>query len=96
MNIPVSEDFSVVNILATPVEIRQWNTEGLPRDSVSVENAVLVTRGRRWPLMIDPQEQVTVYSLLGLTRQFPVTISTRGIRICIVEGVKTCELTQMR
>lgn len=59
LSIPVSEDFSLVNILATPVEIRQWNTYGLPRDSVSIENAVLVTRGRRWPLMIDPQEQVT-------------------------------------
>ena len=38
-------------------EIRQWNTEGLPRDTVSTENALLVTRARRWPLMIDPQDQ---------------------------------------
>ena len=60
LNIPVSADFSLVNILATPFEIRQWNTDGLPRDSISIENAVLVTRGRRWPLMIDPQEQVIV------------------------------------
>lgn len=60
LGIPVSDDFSVVNILATPYEIRQWNTHGLPRDTVSTENAVLVTRGRRWPLMIDPQEQVSL------------------------------------
>ena len=60
LNIPVSDDFSLVNILATPFEIRQWNTDGLPRDSISIENAVLVTRGRRWPLMIDPQEQVNM------------------------------------
>ncbi|KAL5497489.1 hypothetical protein EMCRGX_G013964 [Ephydatia muelleri] len=45
------------NVLADPYEIRQWNECGLPRDNVSTENAVLVTRGRRWPLMIDPQEQ---------------------------------------
>ena len=57
LNIPVSENLSIVNVLADPYEIRQWNTEGLPRDTVSTENAVLVTRGRRWPLMIDPQDQ---------------------------------------
>lgn len=31
--------------------------QGLPTDSVSVDNAVMVTSGRRWPLMIDPQCQ---------------------------------------
>ena len=48
----------MINVLADNFEIRQWNSDGLPRDTVSTENAVLVTRGRRWPLMIDPQEQV--------------------------------------
>ena len=66
LEIPVSEDFSVIDILATNYEIREWNTYGLPRDNVSTENAVLVTRGRRWPLMIDPQEQVS--SLLSQAR----------------------------
>ena len=58
LKIPISEDFSMINVLADNFEIRQWNSDGLPRDTVSTENAVLVTRGRRWPLMIDPQEQV--------------------------------------
>ncbi|KAG7255732.1 hypothetical protein CRUP_020739, partial [Coryphaenoides rupestris] len=49
--------FSLTNILGDPYVIRQWNTEGLPRDTVSTENGILVTRGRRWPLMIDPQDQ---------------------------------------
>lgn len=55
--IPISENISITNILAHPFMIRKWNTEGLPRDEFSTENAILVTRGRRWPLMIDPQEQ---------------------------------------
>ena len=61
LEIPISSDFTVTNTLADPYEIRQWNQYGLPRDSVSTENAVLVTRGRRWPLMIDPQEQVQLH-----------------------------------
>uniref|UniRef100_A0A8C3XVL9 Uncharacterized protein n=1 Tax=Chelydra serpentina TaxID=8475 RepID=A0A8C3XVL9_CHESE len=58
LEIPISPDFSLINILGDPYEIRQWNTDGLPRDYVSTENGILVTRGRRWPLMIDPQDQV--------------------------------------
>uniref|UniRef100_A0A8C3IXU7 Dynein axonemal heavy chain 6 n=1 Tax=Chrysemys picta bellii TaxID=8478 RepID=A0A8C3IXU7_CHRPI len=57
LEIPISPDFSLINILGDPYEIRQWNTDGLPRDYVSTENGILVTRGRRWPLMIDPQDQ---------------------------------------
>uniref|UniRef100_F7FUV5 Dynein axonemal heavy chain 6 n=1 Tax=Ornithorhynchus anatinus TaxID=9258 RepID=F7FUV5_ORNAN len=57
LEIPINPDFSVINILGDPYEIRQWNTDGLPRDTVSTENGILVTRGRRWPLMIDPQDQ---------------------------------------
>ena len=58
LHIPVTEGMTVINVLADPYEIRQWNTDSLPKDQVSTENAILVTRGRRWPLMIDPQEQV--------------------------------------
>lgn len=44
-------------MLADPYEIRHWNACGLPRDNVSTENGILVTKAGRWPLMIDPQEQ---------------------------------------
>ncbi|KAM9330540.1 dynein axonemal heavy chain 6 [Gastrophryne carolinensis] len=57
LEIPISPCFSLINILGDAYEIRQWNTDGLPRDLVSTENGILVTRGRRWPLMIDPQDQ---------------------------------------
>jgi dynein heavy chain len=55
--LPVSENVNIIQVLSTPFAIREWNTDGLPRDDFSTENAILVTRGRRWPLMIDPQEQ---------------------------------------
>ena len=37
------------------LQIRAWSICGLPTDSVSVENAIIVSKARRWPLMIDPQ-----------------------------------------
>lgn len=57
-DINTTENYNLITILADPYEIRLWNTHGLPRDKVSTENAILVTQATRWPLMIDPQEQV--------------------------------------
>jgi len=64
LEIPVTDGLTLETVLADPFEIRQWNSDGLPRDQVSTENAILVTRGRRWPLMIDPQEQVGHFIIL--------------------------------
>ena len=56
--IPCSgEGFSLMQTMGDPVQVRDWNINGLPTDAVSTDNAILVTRGKRWPLMIDPQEQ---------------------------------------
>lgn len=57
VELPLSTNFSLLRVLADPYEIRMWNACGLPRDSVSTENGILVTKAGRWPLMIDPQEQ---------------------------------------
>ncbi|KAF7463315.1 Hypothetical predicted protein [Marmota monax] len=61
LDIPIDPSFSLINILGDPYEIRQWNADGLPRDMISTENGILVTHGRRWPLMIDPQDQIRLY-----------------------------------
>jgi len=55
--VPYSPSFDFANFLAKPTDVRNWNMAGLPADSFSVENGVITTRGRRWPLMIDPQGQ---------------------------------------
>jgi dynein heavy chain len=51
---PFSEDFSIVRILGDPVTMREWGIQGLPADSLSVENGIICTAAKRWPLLIDP------------------------------------------
>lgn len=63
-DIKTTENYSLITILAGAYEIRLWNTYGLPRDKVSTENAIFVTQASRWPLMIDPQEQVISFSIV--------------------------------
>jgi dynein heavy chain len=53
----VTPAFSFSNFLADPSIVREWNLQGLPTDDFSTENGVLTTRGRRFPLLIDPQNQ---------------------------------------
>lgn len=43
------------------VQVRAWNLAGLPADNHSVENGVIMSRARRWPLLIDPQGQANRY-----------------------------------
>jgi len=55
--IPVSEEFEFCEFMVNPTRVRDWNIQGLPSDGFSTENGVIVTRGQRWPLMVDPQCQ---------------------------------------
>eukprot|EP00743_Colponemidia_sp_Colp-15_P006911 GILK01007459.1.p1 GENE.GILK01007459.1~~GILK01007459.1.p1 ORF type:complete len:1899 (+),score=393.41 GILK01007459.1:93-5789(+) len=56
-SIPASESFSLAATLGDAVRIRAWNIAGLPSDNFSIENGIIVSKARRWPLMIDPQGQ---------------------------------------
>ncbi|XP_021567967.1 dynein heavy chain 3, axonemal [Carlito syrichta] len=55
--IPGSSDFSLSHTLGDPVKIRAWQIAGLPVDSFSIDNGIIVSNSRRWALMIDPQGQ---------------------------------------
>jgi dynein heavy chain len=60
--IPHSDDFSLAAVLGNPITIRSWTIDGLPNDALSIDNAIILTEARRWPLMIDPQGQANRYS----------------------------------
>ena len=57
-NIACSDVFALAKVLGDPVLIRGWAIDGLPNDSLSIDNAIIMSKARRWPLMIDPQGQV--------------------------------------
>lgn len=57
LSIPISDSFSLGSVLSDAVQIRRWVIEGLPNDTFSIDNAIIISRSRRWPLMIDPQNQ---------------------------------------
>ena len=64
--VPYSATCSLSSTLGNPVKIRAWNIAGLPVDTFSVDNGIIVTNSRRWPLMIDPQGMcVRMYSWGG-------------------------------
>ena len=60
-NIPRGEKFSLEKTLGDPVKIQAWIIAGLPADSFSVDNGIVVSQARRWPLCIDPQGQANKY-----------------------------------
>lgn len=41
--IPISDNFSLINIMGDPVVVREWNHHGLPTDNVSVQNGIMAT-----------------------------------------------------
>lgn len=53
--IPCSDVFRLVTVLGEPVKIRDWTIDGLPNDSFSIDNGIIISKARRWPLLIDPQ-----------------------------------------
>ncbi|KAL0819776.1 hypothetical protein ABMA28_007817 [Loxostege sticticalis] len=55
--IETTEGLDPLSMLTDDAQVAVWNNEGLPNDTMSTENATILTNSARWPLMIDPQLQ---------------------------------------
>ena len=45
---------NLVKVLNDPLQFRGWYQCSLPTDTQSTENAIVISKSKRWPLMIDP------------------------------------------
>lgn len=61
LQIPHTLNCNVELTLADPVKLQSWRLCSLPSDSLSTQNAIIMSYGRRWPLLIDPQGQANRY-----------------------------------
>ncbi|ORZ30920.1 dynein heavy chain and region D6 of dynein motor-domain-containing protein [Catenaria anguillulae PL171] len=57
LGIPHSPTTSLMEVLGDSSVVRTWEIAGLPKDSLSRENALISFNSRRWSLFIDPQGQ---------------------------------------
>ncbi|XP_044525004.1 dynein axonemal heavy chain 7 [Gracilinanus agilis] len=85
-DIPCSDDYSLTSTLGEPVKIRAWNIAGLPSDSFSVDNGIIIMNARRWPLMIDPQGQANKW-----VKNMEKTNSLHIIKLSDSDYVRTLE-----
>ncbi|KAK4873406.1 hypothetical protein RN001_015435 [Aquatica leii] len=56
-HIPYTVNLNITNMLLESSTVSQWTLQGLPNDELSVQNALIVTKARSYPLLIDPQTQ---------------------------------------
>jgi len=59
IGVPHTKGATLSRILDDPVQTREWTIAGLPSDAMSIENAIILSKSRRWPLFIDPQGQAS-------------------------------------
>ncbi|ORY33069.1 putative motor [Naematelia encephala] len=74
-DITFKQDLGLPEFLSTADDRLGWQANGLPTDNLCVENAVMLKRYNRYPLIIDPTGQATTY-LQNEYRQRKITVTS--------------------
>lgn len=61
LQVPFRMDLSPADYLAKPAQLLEWQSFGLPKDQLCMENAIILERFNRFPLVIDPSGQATQF-----------------------------------
>lgn len=94
--LPFTNNLDIVSFLVDKNIIGDWNLDGLPRDNLSSQNGILVTKSSRYPLLIDPQGQALqwIVTMESRKEKLPLhpTISINSTKLkdmlefCMQEG----------
>jgi len=69
------QEFQFSNFLSSESQLLTWKKEGLPADSLSMENAIMILNAVRTPLIIDPATTATEWL------KFTLQQSSEGLEI---------------
>jgi dynein heavy chain len=83
LGVKIATNISMKEILEDPVQTKTWTANSLPSDNLSIENAIIMFKSRRWPLMIDPQSQANKF-IKNLSRDPEEAKS----------GIDTCKMSE--
>lgn len=76
----------MVTYLSKPAQTLQWAADGLPNDSLAQQNAILLERYHRFPLVIDPSGQALAY----LKKKHPKAQETSFLDNAFVKVLTSC------
>lgn len=62
-SIAFRREMSIVEYLSLPEKRLQWSADRLPQDNLCIENAIIMERFQRYPLIIDPSGQAVEFLL---------------------------------
>jgi dynein heavy chain len=61
LGVKCTKGVNMKDILEDKVLTMTWTAASLPSDNLSIENGIIMFKSRRWPLMIDPQNQANKF-----------------------------------
>ncbi|OJA07948.1 hypothetical protein AZE42_05923 [Rhizopogon vesiculosus] len=74
-NIKFKQELSLTEYLSTADDRLSWQSKSLPSDNLTMENAIMLKRFNRYPLIIDPTGQATTF-LLNEYKDRKITVTS--------------------